>query len=87
VLVAAGHALGEIARSGTRQSSGLSPTTAGLILAGGIAVLRVSPGGLAAWAAAGLSMVLILYRPLLHPLILFASGGTLFGLADILSLW
>ena len=66
---------------------GLSPIAAGLILAGGIAVLRVSPGGPAVWAAAGLSTVLILCRPLLHPLVLFAGGGIVFGLADIFGLW
>jgi chromate transporter len=66
---------------------GLSPIAAGLILAGGIAVLRVSPGGLAVWAAAALSTVLILFRPLLHPLVLFAAGGIVFGLADVLGFW
>jgi chromate transporter len=66
---------------------GLSPIAAGLILAGGIAVLRISPGGPAVWAAAGLSTILILFRPLLHPLVLFAAGGIVFGLADILGLW
>src|SRR5437016_12710765 len=54
---------------------GLAPIAAGLILAGGIAVLRVSPGGPAVWAAAGLTTVLILCRPSLHPLVLFFGGG------------
>jgi hypothetical protein len=39
------------------------------------------------WAAAILSTVLILCRPLLHPLLLFFAGGVVFGLADVLGLW
>lgn len=66
---------------------GLAPIAAGLILAGGIAILRVSPGGPAVWLAAGLSTALILWRPLLHPLVLFCAGGVLFGLADAVGLW
>ena len=66
---------------------GLSPIAAGLILAGGLAVLRVSPGGPAVWVAAGLSTVVILCRPVLHPLVLFFAGGVVFGLADMLGLW
>jgi chromate transporter len=66
---------------------GLAPIAAGLILAGGIAVLRVSPGGPAVWAAATLSTALILRWPGLHPLLLFAAGGALFGLADVLGVW
>jgi len=66
---------------------GLAPIAAGLILAGGIAVLRVSPGGPAVWAAAIASTALILCWPRLHPLALFAAGGGLFGLADAVGLW
>jgi chromate transporter len=60
---------------------GLAPIAAGLILAGGIAVLRVSPGGAAVWAAAFAATVLLLYWPRLHPLPLFAASGALFGVA------
>ena len=60
---------------------------AGLILSGGIAVLRVSPGGPAVWAAATVSTAVILCWPRLHPLVLFAAGGALFGLADAIGLW
>jgi chromate transporter len=66
---------------------GLAAIASGLILAGGLAVLRVSPGGPAVWVAAALSTVLILSRPSLHPLVLFFSGGVVFGLADTLGLW
>ena len=37
---------------------GLAPIAAGLILSGGIAVLRVSPGGAAVWIAAVVATVL-----------------------------
>ena len=66
---------------------GLAPIASGLILAGGVAVLRVSPGGPAVWVAAALSAALILFRPSLHPLVLFLGGGAAFGLADALGLW
>lgn len=60
---------------------GLAPIAAGLVLAGGIAVLRVTPGGVAAWAAAAVATALLVRWPRLNPLILFAVGGALFGLA------
>src|SRR5690242_686160 len=66
---------------------GLAPIAAGLILAGGIAVMRVSPGGPAVWIAAALSTVLILWRPRVHPLVLFFSCGVVFGLAAALGFW
>jgi chromate transporter len=71
----------------TAVERGLAPIAAGLILAGGIAVLRVSPGGSAVWAAAIVSTALILCWPRLHPLVMFSVGGALFGLADALGLW
>ena len=71
----------------TAVERGLAPIAAGLIIAGGIAVLRVSPGGPAVWAAAVASTALILRWPELHPLVLFAAGGGLFALADVLRLW
>jgi chromate transporter len=66
---------------------GLAPIAAGLILAGGIAVLRVSPGGPAVWLAAIATTALIFCRPRIHPLVLFFAGGVLFGLAEALGLW
>jgi chromate transporter len=66
---------------------GLAPIAAGLILAGGIAVLRVSLGGPAVWLAAIITTALILCRPLIHPLVLFFADGALFGLAEALGLW
>jgi chromate transporter len=66
---------------------GLAPIAAGLILSGGLAVLRISPGGPAVWAAAILVTALILWLPRCHPLALFAACGALFGLAAGLGLW
>jgi len=66
---------------------GLSPIAAGLILAGGIAVLRVSPGGPTVWLAATLATGVILCWPRFHPLLLFIAVGALFGLADVMGLW
>jgi chromate transporter len=71
----------------TAIERGLAPIAAGLILAGGIAVLQVSPGGFPVWLAAILSTAVILWRPRLHPLILFAAGGAVFAVADALGLW
>ena len=71
----------------TAVERGLAPIAAGLILSGGIAVMRVSPGGAAVWAAAIVSTALILRWPGLHPLLLFAAGGALFALADATALW
>jgi hypothetical protein len=49
--------------------------------------LRVSPGGPAVWLAAIVATAVILWRPLIHPLVLFFAGGALFGLAEALGLW
>jgi chromate transporter len=66
---------------------GLAPIAAGLILSGGVAVLQVLSGGPVVWAAATISTALILWRPRLHPLMLFTAGGALFALAEISGLW
>ncbi|HZU87810.1 MAG TPA: chromate transporter, partial [Stellaceae bacterium] len=60
---------------------GLAPIAAGLVLAGGIAVLRIAPGGFASWAAAAATTALLLRWSRLNPLLLFAVSGGLFGLA------
>jgi len=63
---------------------GMAPIAAGLFLSGGIAVLKVAPAGLVAWAAAGAAAAALLYWPKLHPLPLLAAGAMLFGLANLL---
>jgi chromate transporter len=60
---------------------GLAPIAAGLVLSGGIAVLRVASGGPASWAAAAAAAALLLRWPRLNPLLLFAVSGALFGIA------
>jgi chromate transporter len=62
--------------------SGLAPVAAGLVLAGGLAVLQVS-GGPAVWGAAMVSTALLLRWPRLNPLALFAVSGACFGLAAL----
>jgi chromate transporter len=61
---------------------GLVPIASGLVLAGGIAVLRVAPSGPASWVAAAATAVLLLRWPRLSPLLLFALSGALFGLGQ-----
>ena len=53
------------------------------MLSGGLAVLRVASGGAPVWIAAIVATVLLLVWPRLHPLVLFAAGGALFGLAAL----
>ena len=63
---------------------GTAPIAAGLFLSGGIAVLRLSPGGPAVWAAALLTTAALLRWPKLHPLPLLAAGAVLFALVAAL---
>jgi chromate transporter len=60
---------------------GLAPIAAGLILAGGLAVLRAAPGGWPVWAATAAASAALLAWPRLHPLVVMLAGGALFGLA------
>ncbi|HTV89747.1 MAG TPA: chromate transporter [Stellaceae bacterium] len=55
---------------------GLAPVAGGLFLAGGIAVLRISPAGWPQWAAAFAAAAVWLRWPRLHPvpLLLIAAG-------------
>jgi chromate transporter len=66
---------------------GLAPIAAGLVLAGGLAVLRVAPGGMMVSAAAIAATALMLRWPRLHPLILFGANSALFGVAATLGWW
>jgi chromate transporter len=63
---------------------GLAPIAAGLVLAGGLAVLQAA-GGAAVWAAAAVSTAVLLARPQLNPLILFGASGVLFALVAAFS--
>jgi chromate transporter len=63
---------------------GLAPIAAGLVLAGGLAVLRLAPGGAAVAATAIAATAILLRWPRLHPLALFAASGAVFGVAAVL---
>ena len=62
---------------------GLAPIAAGLMLAGGLAVLQAA-GGAAVWAAAAVATGVLLRWPRLNPLILFGVSGVLFALVAFL---
>ena len=62
----------------TALEQGLGPVGAGLLLAGVVAIFRVSGAGLAAWAVALLSAAILGWHPRLHPLVLLAVGGLAF---------
>ena len=64
---------------------GLAPVGTGLILAGAIAVLRLAGAGAASWILAGVAAVIVAAWPRTHPLLLLASGGTLFALYRLLA--
>jgi chromate transporter len=59
---------------------GLAPVAAGLLLSGGVAVLRASPSGWPVWAAAIVTTAALLRWPRLHPVPLLLGGAALFGL-------
>jgi chromate transporter len=61
---------------------GLAPIAAGLVLAGGLAVLQAA-GGAAVWITAAAATFILLLRPQLNPLILFAASGALFAAAAV----
>ena len=86
VLYAAAKVWGRWRGSAWHQAveQGIAPIAAGLFLSGGLAVLRVAPAGLAAWAAAGLATAALLYWPRLHPVPLLIVSGVAFGLIDLL---
>jgi chromate transporter len=61
---------------------GLAPIAAGLVLAGGLAVLEAA-GGAAMWVTAAAAAAILLLWPQLNPLIVFAASGTLFAAAAV----
>jgi chromate transporter len=62
----------------TALEQGLAPIGAGLLLAGVVAIFRVSGAGLAAWVVAIASAAVLAWRPRVHPLMLLAAGGLAF---------
>ena len=69
----------------TALEQGLAPVGIGLVLAGAVAVLRVSGGGALSWILAVASAALLTWRPKLHPLLVFAVGGAIFVLLHQIS--
>jgi chromate transporter len=63
---------------------GLAPVAAGLVLAGGLAVLQAA-GGAAVWATAAAATGVLLRWPQLNPLYLFGISGALFALVAALT--
>ena len=64
---------------------GMAPIAAGLFLSGGIAVLRLAPGGAAMWLGAVAAAVILLLWPRLHPVPVMFAGGIVFGVAGTLA--
>ena len=62
----------------TAIESGLRPIAAGLMIAGGVVILRVEDMGAIAWGLALGCTALLTLRPMLHPLILLAGGAAIF---------
>jgi chromate transporter len=76
---------------GTRWHSavenGLRPVAAGLMISGGVMILRVEDTGALAWGMAIAVAALLTWRPLLHPMILLLGGGALFVVISLLLAW
>ncbi|HVB15555.1 MAG TPA: chromate transporter [Stellaceae bacterium] len=68
----------------TAIERGIAPIAAGLLLSGGIVVLRASPAGWPVWMAALLTTAALLRWPRLHPVPLLLAGGALFGALAVL---
>lgn len=62
--------------------NGLAPVGAGLILAGVIAIARLSETGYTWWAVVATSAAVLLYAPKIYPLLMLAAGGLAFVFCD-----
>ena len=62
----------------TAIEDGLRPVGSGLMLAGGLMLLRVEDTGPLAWGLAATVTALLTLRPTLHPMILLFGGGAVF---------
>jgi chromate transporter len=62
----------------TAIENGLRPIGAGLMIAGGVMILRIDDSGPLAWAVALAITALLTWRPLLHPMTLMAAGAVVF---------
>jgi chromate transporter len=57
---------------------GLAPIGIGLLLAGGVALLRIGSTGVLSWIVAFGSAALLGWRPKLNPMLLLVLGGAIF---------
>jgi chromate transporter len=62
----------------TAIENGLRPIAAGLMIAGGVMILRVEDSGPLAWIVAGAATAILFWRPLLHPILLLAGGAAVY---------
>ncbi len=69
----------------TALERGLAPVGIGLVLAGAVSILRIGGGGALSWIVAFGSAGLMTWQRKLHPLIVFALGGTIFVVARMIA--
>lgn len=62
----------------TALANGLRPIGAGLMIAGGVAILRLEDSGVLGWLVAFVVMGILLWRETLHPMILLFGGAAVF---------
>ena len=62
----------------TALANGLRPIGAGLMIAGGVAILRLEDSGWLGWAVAFAVMAVLLWRETIHPMILLFGGAAVF---------
>lgn len=66
----------------TALEKGLAPIGTGLIMAGVLAIFRISGSGWLSYAVAFGALAILLWKPKFHPLLLFAAGGLIFIALD-----
>jgi chromate transporter len=58
--------------------NGLRPIGAGLMIAGGVMILRIEDSGWLAWVVAFAVLGVMTWRPAVHPMLLLAIGAAMF---------
>ena len=62
----------------TALANGLRPIGAGLMIAGGVAILRIEDSGWLGWVVAFATVGVLLWHETIHPMILLAGGAAIF---------
>jgi chromate transporter len=65
----------------TALEEGLAPIGGGLILAGALAISRISGAGAVGWCIAGGATAALMMWPRVSPLLIFAAGGGIYALS------